>query len=47
MNELLAQWSTHKASMKQLVESDVVRFNQQYQQQALPAVIMPKVKDKP
>ncbi len=49
MNELLAEWSTYKLAMKQLLEVDIVNFNQQYQQQALPAVAIPKLQaqDKP
>ena len=44
--DLVAEWETFKGEMQSILDTDVPAFNTLYQQQALPAVIIPEVKNK-
>ena len=41
LSELLKEWDTHKASMKQLVEKDIADFNSQYKNKQVPVLSLP------
>ncbi|TAG52402.1 MAG: glycosyl hydrolase [Runella slithyformis] len=41
LTELLKEWNTHKASMKQLVEKDIADFNNQYKNKQVPVLNLP------
>ena len=45
-NDLVAEWATYEAEMQSILDTDVPAFNDLYQQQALPAIIVPEMEAK-
>jgi len=45
MDDLLGQWSTLRAKMREIVEEDVPEFNRTYKEQDLPIVVIPSSAD--
>jgi len=43
LDDLLAEWAVHKKVMNEILNKEVAKFNALYEEQRLPAVVVPKV----
>ncbi|MEL6941295.1 MAG: glycosyl hydrolase [Bacteroidota bacterium] len=43
LNDLMEEWNMHRKAMEEIISKDVAAFNTAYEQQRLPAVVVPKV----
>ncbi len=45
MEDLLQEWSIHKAAMREIMDKDIARFNRLFKEQDLPVVLVPSSAD--